>query len=129
MEMHQYSIIIEHFLHLSLTGVEEQGLQLLDTSNRCFCPGNTLTYECTVMGEPGGSTVWRGSDFSCFSQDISLFHADYDSTGAYGECSDIVGQSVRSDINTMNDNSTSVSYYTSQLTVLINSGTVGTTIE
>ena len=118
------------FLHLSLTGVEEQGLHLLDTSNRCLCPGDNLTYECIVTGEPGGSTAWTGSIFNCTNHEISLFHADYESTeGAYAECSDIVGQSVRSDINTMNDNSTSVSHYTSQLTVPINSGTVGSSIE
>ena len=77
-----------------------------------------------------GSTVWRGSDFSCISQDISLFHADYESTGAYGECGDILGQSVRSDVdvNTTN-NSTTVSHYISRLTVPIKSGTVGRTIE
>ena len=130
MEMHQFSIIIECFLHLSLTGVKGQGLQLLDTSNRYLCPGDTLTYECTVMGEPGGSTAWTGNIFNCTNHEISLFHADYESTeGAYAECSDIVGHSVRSDINTTNDNSTSVSHYTSQLIVPINSGTVGTTIE
>ena len=130
MEMYQFSIIIECFLHLSLTGVEEQGLQLLNTSNRCLCPGDSLTYECTVMGECGGSTAWTGNIFNCANHEISLFHDDYESTeGAYAECSDIVGQSVRSDINTTNDNSTSVSHYTSQLTVPINSGTVGRTIE
>ena len=52
---------IEFFLHLSLTGEGEQALQLLDNSNRCLCPGDSLTYECPVMGEPGGSTAWTGS--------------------------------------------------------------------
>ena len=83
------------------------------------------------MGERGGSTAWTGNIFNCVNHELSLFHADYESTeGAYAECSDIVGHSVRIDINTTNDNSISVSYYyTSQLTVPINSGTVGTTIE
>ena len=40
-----------------------------------------------------------------------------------------MGYSIRIDINTTNDNSISVSYYTSRLTVPINSGTVGTIIE
>ena len=53
-----FYIIISLITHI---GVEEQGLQLLDTSNRCLCPGDSLTYECTVMGEPGGSTAWTGS--------------------------------------------------------------------
>ena len=52
--------------------------------------------------------------FNCVNHEISLFHADYESTeGAYGECGDIVGQSVRSDINTTNGNSTTVLHYTS----------------
>ena len=103
-------------LCLSRTGMNEQGLHLLDTSNRYLClyPGDILTYECTVMGEPGGSTAWRGSVLNCISQEIALFHANYESTeGAYGECGDIVGQSVRSDINAMNGNSTTVTLYTS----------------
>ena len=105
---------------------------MLDTSNRCLCPGDSLTYACTVMGEPGGVTVWRGSVFNCTSQEISLFHADYESTeGVYGQCGDTVGQSVRSDVNTTNSARTSIafSHYTSQLTVPVNSGSVGSTIE
>ena len=85
------------------------------------------------MGEStGGSTVWRGSVLNCISQEISLFHADYQSAeGAYGECGAIVGQSVRSNVNTstMNSNSTTVTLYTSRLIVPINSGTFGRTIE
>ena len=108
--------------------MEEQGLQLLDTSNGCLCPGDSVTCECTVLGEPGGSTVWRGSIFNnyCFSQEIILFHE-----GIHEECGDIVGQSLRSDagVNATNDNSTTLSHYTSRLTVPINSGTVGRTIE
>ena len=85
------------------------------------------------MGEPRGSATWRGSVLNCISQEIALFHANYESTeGAYGECGDIVGQSVRSisDINAVNGNSTTVTtLYISRLTVPINSGTMGTTIE
>ena len=78
-----------------------------------------------------GSTAWTGSAFNCTSQEISLFHIDYESTeGAYGDCGGIVGQSVRSDVNTTNgDNSTAITHYVSQLTVPINSGTIGKTIE
>ena len=132
--MHQYSKFYN--IEILLTGVEEhcQGLQLLDTSNRCLCPGDSLTYECTVMGDPGGTTVWRGSAFSCINQEIALFHADYESAqseGTHGECGDIIGKSIRSDVNITNDNSysTTVSYYISRLMVPINSGTMGRTIE
>ena len=76
-----------------------------------------------------GSTVWNGSVFNCTSQKITLFHESTE--GIHGKCGDIVGQSLRSDIdvNATNGNSTTVSYYTSRLTVPIYSGTVGTTIE
>ena len=131
MEMHHF-FYIECFFHSSLTGVEKQGLQLLDASNRCLCPGDSLTYECTIVGESGGSTVWMGSVLNCTGQEISLFHGDYESTkGAHDGCGGVVGQSVRSyvGVNTTNDNSTTVTLYTSRLTVPINSGTVGRTIE
>ena len=29
----------------------------------CVCPGDTLTFQCTVIGK--GSTVWQGSAFYC----------------------------------------------------------------
>ena len=121
-----FYIIISLITHI---GVEEQGLQLLDTSNRCLCPGDSLTYECTVLGEPHETTVWNGSGFNCTSQEITLFHGSTE--GIHGKCGDIVGQSLRSDVdvNATNSNSTTVSHYTSRLTVPINSGTVGRTIE
>ena len=111
--------------------MEEQGLHLLDTFERCLCPGDSLTYQCTVMGEPGGITVWMGSAFNCTSHDIQLFHSDYQSTeGAHGDCGDIVGHSVRTNIHTTNGvNSTAVIHYTSQVTVPINSETMGRIIE
>ena len=110
-----------------ISGMDEEGLKLLNTSERCLCPGESLTYECTVMGEPGGSTVWQGSVFNCTNHEISLFHSLYETTeGAYGECDDIVGQSVR---NTTNSDNNSTTYYVSQLTVPISSGTEGRTIE
>ena len=75
--------------------------------------------------------MWQGSAFNCTSHEISLFHVGYESTeGAYGECDGIVGQSVRSNVNTTNgNNSSTVTPYVSQLTVPINSGTIGKTIE
>ena len=70
------------------------------------------------MGEPGGSTVWKGSVFNCTSQEISLFHPDYESTeGVYGQCGDIVGQNVRSDVNTTDSASTSIAFSHLHITV------------
>ena len=110
-----------------LIGNNEGGLQLLD--NVCyFCPGESLTYECAVVGEPGGTTVWTGTAFNCGNHEISLFHGDYKSTkGAHGECGDITGQSIRVDANTMDgNNSIATEYYVSQLIVNISSGANGT---
>ena len=69
------------------------GLELLDGMEECVCPGQTLTYECTVMGELEGLTVWSGSlfDHYCNSREISLFHSNFDSTeGSFGECGEEV---------------------------------------
>ena len=111
------------------SGNEQIGLQLLD-NERCICPGESLTYECTVFGEHRGMTVWQGSTFNCTSREISLFHSNYETTeGSYGECGDIVGQSLRVDVNTTNYNN-SAGYYVSQLTVpMISLETLEKTIE
>ena len=70
--------------------------------------------------------MWQGSAFNCTSHEISLFHSDYGTTeGAYGECGDIVGQSLRVNINTTD----STGYFISQLTVSVSSNTAVKTIE
>jgi hypothetical protein len=45
-------------------------------SDECICPGDTVTYECTVIGNYGGFTVWVGDFFRCSSgrQVIELRH-------------------------------------------------------
>ena len=106
-------------------GNYQEGLQLLN-NERCICPDETQTFECTVFGGRGGTTVWQGSVFNCTSREISLFHNVYGSIeGAYGECGDIVGQSL---ISTTDDSNTT-GYYVSQLIVPVSSGTAGKTIE
>ena len=114
-------------------GNDQEGLQLLD-SEACNCPGDSLTYECTVFGERGGTTVWQGSAFKCTSHEISLFHDDYASTqGTYGKCGDIVGWSLREvNVNITDDlNSTGPAYYyyISELTVPVSSDIAGKIIE
>ena len=32
-------------------------------NNGCICSGDTVTYECTVVGDNGGITVWMGDFF------------------------------------------------------------------
>ena len=73
--------------------------------------------------------MWRGSVLSnyCICREISLFHNIYGSTefeGAYGECGDILGQSLRVDSNTMDDTNSS-GYYVSQFTIPVSSDTAG----
>ena len=76
---------------------------MLDTFESCLCPGESLTYERTVIGEPDGITVWTGSAFNCTSCEISLFHSQYESTeGIYGDCDDIVGKSLKKSVATIN---------------------------
>ena len=82
----------------------------------CVCPGDTLTYECTVMG--GIWTVWTGSAFNCY--EIALLHSRFMNTRTY-TCNNgaIVAQSLSVEGN----------YYTSQLNVTITPDIIGKTIE
>ena len=82
-----------------------------------------------MLGELGGTTVWQGSEvFNCTSREISLFHSDYEAIeGAYGECGDIVGHSVKTVTDDVN-NSPSMGYV-SQLTVTIRPSIIGKNIE
>ena len=44
------------------------------STSGCGCSGESLTYECTVMGGPGGATVWIGSALNCLGGEITLLH-------------------------------------------------------
>ena len=80
-----------------------------------------------MNGEQAGSTVWIGNAFTCTNREISLFHSDYRSpNGAYGECSDIHGKSVKIIENNANSSDRS---YVSQLIVRIRQDTIGKNIE
>ena len=90
-------------------------------AEQCVCPGDDLTYECTVVG--AGSTVWTGSAFSCSTSnnEITLLHSRFSSTqGDYGSCNngDIVARSLSVEGNN----------YTSQLNVTVTYDTAGKTI-
>ena len=58
-----------------------------------ICPGDVLTYECTVVGGPQGeATILRGksSFLDCYNkgsrgQEITLFHKEFDE-GTSGTC-------------------------------------------
>ena len=78
------------------------------TNARCACPGEVLTYFCTVEG--GNATIWSGSAFDCAGNSITLTHLSFQN-GTSGNCNDgaIVGQSVNVD----------GTHYTSKLNVTI----------
>ena len=80
-----------------------------------------------MIGEQAGITVWIGNAFTCTSCEISLFHSDYGSpNGAYRECSDIQGKSVK----TIESNASSSNRsYISQLIVRIRPDTMGKNVE
>ena len=89
------------------------GLVLL---NDCVCPGEEVTFECTVCGILA-ATVWTGSLFDCAGGEILLRHRQFEYGSAIGECNNgtVVARSIGvSDVNG--------SYcYSSQLNVIINS--------
>ena len=90
--------------------------------NECICPGDQLTYNCTVQGSLSGATIWSGTDFSgCQQNEILLQHHQYTRPGgSTGTCNNgaIVGQSLGVQGNN----------YTSQLNVTITPETAGRTI-
>ena len=53
---------------------------------RCACPGDVLTYMCTVNGI--GNTLWKGTAFDCSdtSDEIVLRHSQFSSGGTHGDC-------------------------------------------
>jgi hypothetical protein len=90
--------------------------------NDCVCPGDKLTYRCTVQGSAVGATIWNGTAFSgCQQNEIFLQHWQYTPTGGPASiCNNgaIVGQSLGVQGNN----------YTSQLNVTITPETAGKTI-
>ena len=95
-----------------------------EETNDCAGDGDTLTFNCTVLGSAGGATVWTGTAFDCPNNEITLLHSSYKSGrhGAFGSCNNgaIVAQSL----------GVEDSYYTSQLNVKVttNNNMIGKTI-
>ena len=91
--------------------------------NDCVCPGDQLTYRCTVQGDTTGATIWNGTAFlgGCQLNEIPLLHRQFTRTGgSTGRCNNgaIVGQSLGVQGNS----------YTSELNVTITPETAGKTI-
>ena len=78
----------------------------------CACPGEVLTYTCTINGSM--ATIWGGTAFNCAGSGIILRHSEFNN-GISGQCGSdgaILGRSVN----------VSGTYYTSQLSVNVSNG-------
>ena len=111
---------IEFVLHC-YTLLANNELQVPANVN-CACPGQVLTYTCTVIGS--GITVWNGTAFTDCSRstnDIPLRHTQFDSEGASGSCNN--GAIRAQSVGVTND------CYTSQLNVTVSSTPSNKTIQ
>ena len=105
-----------------------QGLEdklILATDGRCVCPGDTLTYECMVIGNQLGTTVWPGTAFDCANGEISLLHSAYTENSvlrAYDECNNGLTVALGADV------ADSVCYI-SQLNITVSVDMIGKSIE
>ena len=90
-------------------------------NTQCACPGDLLTYTCTVVG--ARTTLWGGTAFNCPSttNEIVLRHSQFAVGGASGDCNNgaIVGQSVGVEGNR----------FTSQLNVTVSTSLNNKTVQ
>lgn len=103
---------------MALDVVVSQGMN----PDRCVRPGDILTYECTIMGTLGDSTIWTGSAFSgCNNNEVTLVHNRFTSLYRTVECTNgaIVGRSLSVEGNN----------YTSQLSITFTPDITGTTVK
>ena len=97
--------------------------------NDCSCPGYNLTFECTVAGDIGGATVWKGEVFqnSCMTP-IFLRHREF-MQGVSAVCSnnDVILHAVSLHVESF-DTENNCSSYTSQLNITYSTSLIGSTI-
>ncbi len=106
----------------SSIGAPSAGPRLIST-NLCDCLDQTLTYECTVMGDFAGATVWTGTALNCPRGDIYLSHWDFsDQYGMNSSCNCTNGAIVAESLS-VQDN-----LYTSQLNVTVSHNVAQKTI-
>ena len=91
-------------------------------NTQCACPGDLLTYTCTVVG--GTTTLWEGTAFNCpmTTNEIILLHGNFANIGGTsGDCNNraILGRSLR-----VED-----SCYTSQLNVTVSASLNNKTVQ
>ena len=51
-------------MHSIIIIAQRVTVTMLKSSSQCVCPGDELTYECTVEGD-AGATLWTGTVFDC----------------------------------------------------------------
>ena len=104
--------------------VEANTLAPVIKQTECGCLGETMTYECTVEGGPGGATVFTGSALNCPSDEVLyLYHGNFsaESGGTNTSCDN--GSTVAQSLYVQNN------LYISQLNVTVTHDTVGQTIQ
>ena len=79
---------------------DQPGSLMRVTADDCVCPGDIVTYECTVFGGSGVTSVWKGNFFRCCNgkQAIEYIHSQLTSEESNVRiCNngDIVGGIVR----------------------------------
>ena len=115
--------ILDSLLHLYAIGcIGEERLMQVPT-NDCVCPDDIVTYEYTVFGGIGTTTIWKSDFFQCSSgkQLIELVHRSLTEESHARICNngDIVGRIVRNENN----------YFTSQLNITLTDDITGGIIE
>ena len=100
----------------------------MSLSDDCICPGDTVVYECTVIGDNGGFTLWMGDFFRCSSGNrvIALRHHQFMNIQGGGMpnariCNNgnVAGRLIRIENGS----------YTSELNVTLTADIVGRSIE
>ena len=101
--------------------IDDEALRMI-TRSVCGCFGEILTYECTVLGDSGGATIWTGSALTdCPSNEMVLLHHRFtDSGGITRSCNN--GATVAQSLHVQNN------LYTSQLNITITLDTAEKTI-
>ena len=101
--------LVQKHLVLSsiLIGLYAKAIPTIDAAfaSGCACPGDILTYECTIMGY--GSTIWNRRAFDCplINNEIILFHSRFSSSEIHGSCNN--GTTVARSFSIEGNNSTS----------------------
>jgi hypothetical protein len=110
-----------------MTVCEDSESALISNSNTCVCLGDVVIYKCTIMGGGiGGSTIFRGSSFNCYSAGnidrLALPHSQFaHPQGTKKSCNNgtIIAQSLHGENGT----------YSSQLSITVTSELISDAIE